>query len=469
MLYSVLDSFNWLDYLIIILVMAATVWIIKYGNDLKNKNDDSLLEYLLMGRRLTLPLFTVTLVATWYGGIFGTTKIAFESGIYMFVTQGLFWYVAYIIFALFVVDKVAPFKAVTLPDLTEKMFGKKASIVCAAFTFINVVPVAYIISLGLFCQMIFGWNLYISMAGGALAVAAYCAWGGFRSVVFSDIIQGSVMIISVFLTLIFSVIKFGGISYFIDKVPSTHFSVMGGESILSVLVWGFIALSTLVDPNFYQRAFAATSPKVAKKGVLLACVVWICFDIAVLLGCLYAKAVIPDADPKYAYFIYSLDILPGGFKGLFVAGILCLILSTIDSYLFIASNTVSFDLFKHKLGARALLFLNKASVFITALFAVLLAVVFDGNIKTVWKIMGSYSAGCILIPVLIAYLKPKMISDKLFAVSSLTSAAVITLWAFYPDNPYAGLDAFYPGSATSLVIIFGGVLYNRINCRGINK
>ena len=47
-----------------------------------------------MGRKLTLPLFIATLVATWYGGIFGVAQIAFENGIYNFVTQGFFWYIS---------------------------------------------------------------------------------------------------------------------------------------------------------------------------------------------------------------------------------------------------------------------------------------------------------------------------------------------------------------------------------------
>ena len=43
-------------------------------------------DYLLMGRKLTLPLFVATLVATWYGDILGVTQIAFQYGVYNFVT-----------------------------------------------------------------------------------------------------------------------------------------------------------------------------------------------------------------------------------------------------------------------------------------------------------------------------------------------------------------------------------------------
>ena len=65
-----------------------------------------------MGRSLTLPLFVGTLVATWYGGIFGVTEIAYKQGIFNFITQGFFWYIAYILFAFFLVERIQTYQAV---------------------------------------------------------------------------------------------------------------------------------------------------------------------------------------------------------------------------------------------------------------------------------------------------------------------------------------------------------------------
>lgn len=57
---------------------------------------------MLMGVDFPAAL-VATLTASWYGGIFGVNEITFNYGIYNFVTQGVFWYAAYIIFALFMV------------------------------------------------------------------------------------------------------------------------------------------------------------------------------------------------------------------------------------------------------------------------------------------------------------------------------------------------------------------------------
>jgi SSS family solute:Na+ symporter len=164
-----------LDWPVFIIILAATFLSVIIGNKKLNKNqietsELKLLDHLVMGRQLTLPLFVATLVATWYGGIFGVTKIAFNQGIYNFVTQGIFWYFAYLIFAFFMVDKIAPYRAVTLPNLLEKMFGKKSGILGAFFNFFNVLPVSYVISIGLFIQLLFNYSFELSMLIGLALV-----------------------------------------------------------------------------------------------------------------------------------------------------------------------------------------------------------------------------------------------------------------------------------------------------------
>jgi SSS family solute:Na+ symporter len=91
-----------LDWTIFVLVLALTLLAVLWGHIAAKKShadQNSPLELLLMGRRLTLPLFVTSLVATWYCGIFGVTALTFERGVFNFVTQGAFWYATYFIFA----------------------------------------------------------------------------------------------------------------------------------------------------------------------------------------------------------------------------------------------------------------------------------------------------------------------------------------------------------------------------------
>ena len=87
-----ISYFHWLDWTVFFAVLSATVAAAVYGMRRINKKRENkpakALDYLLMGRKLTLPLFVATLVATWYGGIFGVNEITFNYGIYNCVTQG---------------------------------------------------------------------------------------------------------------------------------------------------------------------------------------------------------------------------------------------------------------------------------------------------------------------------------------------------------------------------------------------
>jgi len=452
-----------LDWVVFISILALTYAAVVWGQLRKSKvqsEPDRFLDLLLMGRQLTLPLFVATLVATWYGGIFGVTQISFEKGIYNFITQGLFWYFAYILFAIFLVDRIRKTEAVTLPDLVGKMFGPRSRQISGVFNFFNVVPVAYVMSLGFFCQVIFGGSLVINMILATAFVCLYSIWGGFRSVVFSDLVQFSVMCSAVVAVVVFCIYRFGGVDFLVSQLPSGHFELTGGEGLATTFVWGLIALSTLVDPNFYQRVFAARSNKVARWGIFVSTAVWIGFDICTTLGGLYARALIPEADSGSAYMTMSLQVLPDGLRGFYLAGILATILSTLDSYIFTAGTTLSYDLFPRVFRNRS--WGNHFGVLFVGALSIVLAVFFDGSIRAVWKTLGSYSAACLLLPMIVGFLKPGRIGDLQFFSACVLSAVAVTFWRVLPsDQQLWGLDEIYIGCFVSFSALMIFLLLNR--------
>ena len=450
---QVLPALSLLDWIIFSAVLVATIAAVIYGESRRKDPKNDIVGYMIMGRRLTLPLFTATLVATWYGGIFGVTEISFQYGIYNFVTQGIFWYITYLIFALFIVHKARASRAITLPELVGQMFGPKASYVAGIFNFFNVVPIAYTISLGLLLNALFDLPMVWGCLLGTTFVMLYSIFGGFRAVVFSDLIQFFVMCSAVLLVILFSVHTYGGLSYLKANLPASHFDPTGGQPLSTLLVWGFIALSTLVDPNFYQRCFAAQSDQVAKRGIFLATGVWFCFDICTTLGGMYARAAMPEAAPTDAYLHYALHVLPPGLRGLFLAGILATILSTLDSYIFVASNTAAYDLVPQKWRGNPNW--NRLGIVSVGLLSVFLAGYFEGSVKDVWKTLGSYSAGCLLLPVLIGYLRPKVFSELSFLVGSGSGVVAISLWRFdYKIPQVAFLDDLYIGMLATVSGMF---------------
>ena len=408
------------DYFVFALVFLLSSLAALIGHrKLKGKQSEE--DYLLMGRQLTLPFFVATLVATWYGGIFPVTELAFREGIFNFVAQGLFWYGTYIIFALFVVDKLKEHNPLTLPDLTLKLFGPKASQLTSYFNIADALPIAYSLSLGYFCQSVFGGELWLWTLLGTLLVAAYAFWGGFRGVVYSDVVQFACMIMGVFLVILLSVKNFGGLSFLQSQLPKTHFHMTGTQGVGQAILWGLIALGTLVNPGFHQRCYAANSKKTARRGIFFATIIWMFFDLCTTFGGMYAAAIIPSANPNSAYMTYALQLLPTGLKGFFLAAILATILSTLDSFLFISANTFSHDL---KLFNKS----RFSGLALAGILSVALAILFSGSILDIWKTIGSFNAAVLLTPLLVGMYFPNRISDKLFAYSALASSCSMIIW-----------------------------------------
>lgn len=453
-----------LDWSIFVLLLLITFAFVLYGNQRKEKNqssEESYLDLILMGRKLTLPLFVATLVATWYGGIFGVTKMAYQKGLYNFLTQGIFWYITYLLFALFLVKKIRSTNALTLPDLVLKEFGPKSQKIAAILNLFNVIPITYAISIGLFINLLTGLSLFMGTSIGVIFVLLYSTSGGLRAVVYSDLIQFFIMLIGVFLVIYYSISEFGGLYYLQKKLPTDHLSLTNSGDILTTTMWGIIALSTLVDPNFYQRCLAAKDSKTAQRGIFISTVIWIFFDLCTTFGALYAFAYNPNLPAETAYLNYALQILPDGVKGLMLAGIFATIVSTLDSYIFLGATTIVNDLFP-KFTTKKIRFHHFSAIAI-GIAAILFSVLFQGNILKVWKLLGGMSSACLLIPIVMGRIFKNKIKDHEFYQSSLNGIIAIIIWnivLIIKDLP--NVDDLYIGSiGTGSTFLYYLVIKNR--------
>lgn len=451
-----------LDWMVFGGVLLLTLGAVIFGNwrqrrFSKNTEEMKLLDLLLMGRQLTLPLFTGTLVATWYGGIFSVTEYAFEYGLYSWLTQGVFWYAAYLIFAFFLVKRIRETQARTMPDLLGRLFGPASGKLGAWLNLFNVLPVVYVLSLGLFLQILFGGNLMVCMAVGTVVVLVYSTAGGLRSVVFSDMVQFAVMCSAVLMVVGFSMFQFGGLGWLKNTpfIPATHWNPFHrGISWGSTVVWGLVALGTLVDPNFYQRCLAAKDVKTARRGILLATLIWVAFDFCTTFGAFYARAALPNADSSTAYLVYSVQLLPPGLRGFFLAGILATILSTLDSYLFLSGTVVAYDLAPRRWKG-CVMFHHFGTIGVAVLAVGITRFFHEKNLVDIWKFFGGFSTACLLFPLLTGYAFPGKLKDRNFVISCLGGVVSMTLfymagWMWDLGEFWEEFEPFYFGLAGSL-------------------
>ena len=137
-----------------IAIYLITILIIGLNNRAANS---SLNEFVLGGRRLTLPGFIATLVTTWYGGILGVGEFTYLYGISNWVVFGLPYYLFAFIFAFYLAPKIQSSPHLSIPEHFYQCSGNAAGVISAIFTFFMILPAPYVLMVGFLIHWISGW------------------------------------------------------------------------------------------------------------------------------------------------------------------------------------------------------------------------------------------------------------------------------------------------------------------------
>lgn len=422
--------------------------------------------YLLAGRRLTLPAFVATLVSTWYGGILGVGEYSFLFGISNWLVFGVPYYLAALIYALFLAGRVRVSAVASIPDQLEKAYGRTPALIGASVVFVMTVPAAYVLMIGVLLKAVFGGSLALWVILGTLFSSVYVAFGGLRSVVRTDVLQFLLMYLGFALLAGFSMHHFGGIEKLASSLPAEHMTWNGGLPIASILVWYVIALSTLVDPAFHQRCSAARTPAIARRGILVSVGFWVLFDAMTTLTGLYARAVLgAEAEPMLAYPLLAAEILPPGVLGLFLLALVSVILSTVDSFGFLAAQTLGRDIYARARGTVQIWDVRRIQwgLVASSLLAIGIAL-WKESVVTIWYDLGSIGTPMLLLPLAGSFLKKAPFKPAWVSISMIGSGLVAAFWTFtgsYSTGGYPfGLQPIMAGLFTAMLLLIPGLKRN---------
>ncbi|TVQ01945.1 MAG: sodium:solute symporter family protein [Balneolaceae bacterium] len=470
------SEFALIDWLFIAAYFLFLIWI-SWKKGWKAESEE---DFLLSGRKVTLPAFIATLVSTWYGGILGIGEWSYQFGISQWLILGAPFYIFSALFAVFLAGKIRLNKALTIPEAIANQYSERAGRISALPIFILVSPAPYILMLGLLFQYLSGGDapflFYASLV--ALFSVLYITIGGFGAVIRTDILQVILMFSGFVILLIYAVIEFGGFGTLIGSLPDGHMDITGGHNWQYILVWFFIALWTFVDPSFHQRAAAAESPAVARKGIFYSIGFWMLFDFLTCFAGLYAFAILGSGleQPVLAYPILADQILPAGIKGLFFLSLLATIMSTLDSYLFISGQTLGRDYLLKYFPAVKPNLLTRISILISALIGILLIIIYPSVID-LWYVIGSIFIPGLLVPVLGIYLVPFRLPARFVLYSIIGCTCISLSWlilgTWYPDYDgsytFFGIEPFYPGLFAAALLWGTGRLKLRRGSEGVRE
>jgi SSS family solute:Na+ symporter len=444
--------------LIVVIIYVVLIFYIGFitARKKEKENSSSKDEFLLAGRKLTLPIFVATLVATWYGSILGIGEFVYNSGIVAWVCFGLPYYIAAALFGAFAAKKIREANFSSIPEQISFHYGKNAGVISSVIVLLITIPAAYILMLGIIIQIFTGWHLWIAVTTGTVISLAYLFTGGFRADVYTNTAQFVLMYVGFGAFLYFTMIHFGSFDIMAAKLPSKHLSFLGGFGWQYVAAWFIIALQTYVDPAFHQRCSAAKTPKTARNGILVSIIFWIIFDFMTLTTGLYAKAFLNIANPLLSYPVLGDMVLPVVWKGIFIVSLLAIVMSTLDSYTFISGATIGNDLLSsHKRFKKySPENLTKIGMAITGIIGIIIAIAIPSAVEIIYK-SASIAVPGLIVPLILTLRKNIKLNGKSVIMIMLTGSIVSLIWTVgkeYKIEFFNMFEPMFPGIIAAILI-----------------
>jgi len=462
-----------LDILIFLLFYLTLTFLGFFPIIFKKTKTSEDLEFIFAGRKLTLPFFVASLVATWYGNILGIGEFVYRYGVVAWFCFGIVYYISAFFYALLITKKAHLSNASTIAELIAGKFGTKAGIFSAFVQLIISFPAVYILMVATFINLLTGIDLFLSILLGTLLSFIYIGFGGFKSNILTNTFQFFIMYLGFGVFLFFSLNSIQFDIGFLSNLPTSHKKFFGNVSWQFLFSWFFISLQTFVDPSFYQRCISAKSPKIARVGILFSIILWMIFDFMTIFIGLISRAALPDIKPLFAYPYLLEVVVPDVWKGFILVAMLATIISTMDSYIFLSAFIIGNDILGKISGLKKLKVSKrtKLGLILSAIFSITLASLIPSAIDLIYK-TSSIAVPALFYPLLLSFSKKDLLSNSqttfLIASSSILTLffSIIKEYVSYKSmfTPFQQILVFEPmvfGFLWSTIVFLIMFIYNQ--------
>jgi SSS family solute:Na+ symporter len=346
-----IDNLILISYLIIVLSLGF------YYSRTREKSST---EYFLSGRNLGwitigLSIFATNISSEHFVGLAGSGAMqGLAVGQFELMAIFILIILGWILSPIYIKSGVT-----TMPEFLEKRFDRRSRKFFAVFSLLIYIFTKITVALfagGMLFNKIFGLNIYTSTIIIVLITGLYSVIGGATAVAKTHVFQAIVMILGAFTLTLFGLNEVGGFSGLQEKLPAHYFNMFRPMSDPDFPWTGIIFGAPIIafwywctDQYFVQRILSAKSINDARRGSLLAATLKVLPIFILVLPGLIAAALFPEVRGDEAYpFLLSSDILPVGFKGFVVAGLLAAIMSSLASVFNTAATLFTNDFYKPK-------------------------------------------------------------------------------------------------------------------------
>ena len=344
---------------------------------------------------------------------------------------------------------------------------------------------AILLLLALPVNALFGWDVKTMIIITGLAVILYSMLGGIQAVIWTDTIQGIILIAGAVICALFLTFSMPGGARQVFEIASANnkFSLgsfwpsLRDSTFWVVLIYGlFINLQNYgIDQNYVQRYMTTGSEKEAKSSALFGSLLYIpvslvFFYIGTALFAYYTGKpdLLPDelkvpgaGDKVFPYFIATG--LPAGLTGLLIAAIFSAGMSTVSTSLNSSATIILSDYYKRYFNKEAdeksSMRVLHISSFITGILGIGIALMLVGveSLLDAWWSLASIFSGGMLGLFLLGYISKK--ARKTDAVIGVIIGVLLITWmSLSPIYFTEGkMLAFRSPFHSNLTIVFGTI------------
>lgn len=383
---SRMSTFWQIDFAIVVIFLVGMLAFGLYAGRGRGKSADS---YFLGNRQFSWIAIGASLFATNINSasVLGASGLTSRIGIASSNNE-LIGSVMLCLAAVFIIPIYISQRLYTVPEFLEKRFNRAAKVIFGGSFVIQSVlagPIGFYAS-GLAIIHIFGFpesSLFWICLSIACCIGLYSIVGGLASVVYTDIIQASVLLLGCLVLTLFGLSKVGGLSMLYQSLGPEYFSLLRPANDF-LMPWTAVVSGMTLHSAFFalcsvavlQRTLGARDVFHAQCGLLFGAFLKLVGVVVLIMPGLIALRLYPEATGDASLPVLIRELLPVGFSGLVLAALLCATMSTADSGVCAISSVVALDLypaFVRKANPQKAVVVGRITAALVLLFGVCLA------------------------------------------------------------------------------------------------
>ncbi len=394
---------------LLLLLYIVAVSFIGYLNRRSSTQED----YFLASRSLPAWLLSITFIASWWGGgsAIDLVDCANREGLSTFWIYGVPVLLSTFLMFLFS-GAIRRISTISQPEIMERRYDHRSAFMLTIFIIIFMVlgSAVQVIVVGRFFESFFGVSYEMGAVVGTLLVVIYSAFGGFRGVVLTDLLQFGFFLVAGVVLFCMAYSSAGGfaavgeVAQRLGRVDFWDINHNLSDNIAYVITFG---ASWMIQANVWQRISAAKSPQSARRMMLISLVAFVPLYLMVTLTGMLSIVSYADVPSGGVVAAMLQGMSNPWLGGLIFVGLCSAIMSTMDSMLNTGALSLTIDIYKRHLQPRHTsahyVAVGRVATLIVALVALYIGVAIRDVLKVSW-IGADFLASGAFVPLVFGFL-----------------------------------------------------------------